>query len=182
MSEEYQDFIIEYKKVLCSASWKDILTFFPYRIQVKQALSRGDRQKRKLFCRAVLVSQKTVTVKNKRSLLRTYFVPRLQRLPVQMDHQWFQQDEATPHTTRVSMRYLREMFPDRILSRGSDLPWPSYSPDLTCPDFFLWGYLKDRAYYPVPVTLSDLKRNIRCEVSRLYADMVERALTTLKWG
>ncbi|KAJ4426704.1 hypothetical protein ANN_26502 [Periplaneta americana] len=34
---------------------------------------------------------------------------------------------------------------------------PPRSPDLTTPDFFLWGYLKDRFYATCPQTLDDLK-------------------------
>jgi hypothetical protein len=26
------------------------------------------------------------------------------------------------------------------------IPWPPHSPDVTFPDFFLWGYVKDIVY------------------------------------
>ncbi|KAJ4431390.1 hypothetical protein ANN_19987 [Periplaneta americana] len=42
--------------------------------------------------------------------------------------------------------------------------WPPRSPDLTTPDFFLWGYLKDRVYATRPQTLDDLKHNITQEI------------------
>ncbi|KAJ4438747.1 hypothetical protein ANN_14698 [Periplaneta americana] len=35
--------------------------------------------------------------------------------------------------------------------------WPPRSPDLTTPDFFLWGYLIERVYTTRPQTLDDLK-------------------------
>ncbi|KAJ4434068.1 hypothetical protein ANN_16387 [Periplaneta americana] len=50
---------------------------------------------------------------------------------------------------------------DRIISRNL---WPPRSPDLTTPDFFLWGYLKDRVYATRPQTLDDLKHNITQEI------------------
>ncbi|KAJ4426822.1 hypothetical protein ANN_26621, partial [Periplaneta americana] len=50
---------------------------------------------------------------------------------------------------------------DRIISRNL---WPPGSPDLTTPDFFLWGYLKDRVYATRPQTLDDLKHNITQEI------------------
>ena len=37
------------------------------------------------------------------------------------------------------------------------------SPDLSPPDFFLWGYLKDRVYQEKPRTLADLKKKIQDE-------------------
>ncbi|KAJ4427421.1 hypothetical protein ANN_25043 [Periplaneta americana] len=42
--------------------------------------------------------------------------------------------------------------------------WPPRSPDLTTPDFFLWGYLKDKVYATRPQTLDDLKHNITQEI------------------
>ena len=42
------------------------------------------------------------------------------------------------------MQLLTAMFQDRIISLKSDFEWPPRSPDLTAPDFWLWGYLKDK--------------------------------------
>ncbi|RZC40672.1 DDE 3 domain containing protein [Asbolus verrucosus] len=36
------------------------------------------------------------------------------------------------------------------------IKWPARSPDLTSPDFFLWGYLKDKVYQQVPITREDM--------------------------
>ena len=55
---------------------------------------------------------------------------------------WFQQDGVTAHTARQRMALLRGLFGERLISRFSGFNWPSRSPDLTAPDFFLWGYLK----------------------------------------
>ena len=55
------------------------------------------------------------------------------------------------------------MFEGRIISRGCDISWPSRSPDLTTPDFFLWGYLNVNK----PQTLQQLKNNIRAEIRAL---------------
>ena len=38
---------------------------------------------------------------------------------------------------------------------------PARSPDLTTPDFFLWGYLKCQVFATRPQTLADLKERIR---------------------
>jgi hypothetical protein len=50
---------------------------------------------------------------------------------------YYQQDGATSHTS--GMAEVKSFFPDRIISRGLR---PPRSPDLTPPDFFLWGNLK----------------------------------------
>ena len=81
-----------------------------------------------------------------------------------LDHCWFQQDGATAHTARVTMEILRHQFPGRVISRFGDLNWPSRSPDLTAPDFFLWGFLKSRVYHNKPQVL---KTNIEEEIANL---------------
>ena len=35
------------------------------------------------------------------------------------DRLWFQQDGATPHTARVTLRWLEERFGTRLISRGT---------------------------------------------------------------
>ena len=67
---------------------------------------------------------------------------------------WFQQDGATAHTARVSMAAVSEVFGDRVISRGL---WPPRSPDLTPPDFYLWGKLKGSVYGNNPRTMDELK-------------------------
>jgi hypothetical protein len=74
---------------------------------------------------------------------------------------YYQQDGATKQTSGVSMAEVESFFPDRVISREL---WPSRSPDLTPPDFFLWGYLKGRAYMNKLRTLDELRENIRREI------------------
>ncbi|RWS01672.1 uncharacterized protein B4U80_05019, partial [Leptotrombidium deliense] len=45
--------------------------------------------------------------------------------------------------------------------------WPARSPDLTPPDFFLWGFLKNTVYRSDPKTLDDLKVAIRLGIARI---------------
>jgi hypothetical protein len=51
---------------------------------------------------------------------------------------WFQQDGTTANTARATMD-LRQLFVERIISRNSQINWPPRSPDLSAPDYFLWG-------------------------------------------
>ena len=98
-------------------------------------------------------------------MLIIFFIPELQRLGLISKQLWMQQDGATSHTAHLPMATLRQHFPGRLISRFGDIHWPSRSPDLTPPDYFLWGYLKDRVYRNKPQTLQQLKENIRREVA-----------------
>ena len=51
----------------------------------------------------------------------------------------FQQDGAPAHTSRMSMDWLKNRFPDKLISNKSDFVWPPRSPDLNPLDFFLLG-------------------------------------------
>lgn len=82
---------------------------------------------------------------------------------------WFQQDNATAHTAIVSQRLLKEYFGERVISRGL---WPARSPDLSPPDYFLWGFLKDRVYSNAPRTLNELRENIIDTVTCIPAELL----------
>jgi hypothetical protein len=82
---------------------------------------------------------------------------------------WFQQDGATAHTSRISLNHVSNYFGERVISKGL---WPARSPDLTPPDFFLWGHLKDRVFSNNPCTIQDLKENIVAEVGRISPDIL----------
>jgi len=74
---------------------------------------------------------------------------------------WFQQDGATAHMAVISIAALCCLFPQRVISRFGDVPWPPRLPDLTAPDFFLWGYLKSKVYNNRPTDLHALKENVQ---------------------
>ncbi|XP_017795069.1 PREDICTED: uncharacterized protein LOC108576567 [Habropoda laboriosa] len=50
------------------------------------------------------------------------------------------------------------------------------SPDLTPPDFFLWGYLKSKVYASKPQTIDELKANIRAEIIAIPPEMLEKVM------
>ena len=75
--------------------------------------------------------------------------------------QWFQQDGATPHTSNESLAWLQQRFLDRLISHRCDPQWSPHSLDLNPPDFYMWGYLKDRVYGNNPQTIADMKAAIR---------------------
>lgn len=98
--------------------------------------------------------------------------------PAIQDNQqiWFQQDGATAHTAKATMKILREIFGKRIISKNSAFNWPPRSPDLTAPDFFLWGYLKDRVYINKPKIIHDLKDNIQVEIRKLRPEILRTTM------
>jgi hypothetical protein len=53
-------------------------------------------------------------------MLLNYCEPELRCRGIDFSSVWFQQDGAVAYTTRASMSALRQIFPQHIVSRGSD--------------------------------------------------------------
>ena len=82
-------------------------------------------------------------------------------------------EKRTPfHMVRNNMA-VREMF-GTVISRFGDIAWPARSPDLTVPDFFLWGFLKDRVFWRRIMTIQELKQAIFDEVAAIDGDLRRR--------
>lgn len=94
----------------------------------------------------------------------------------ELNNYWFQQDGATAHTAAETIDLLKPMFPNRLISKNGDFDWPPRSPDLTAPDFFLWGYLKSKVYTNKPKSTRAFKRNIQREIARIPAEMIEKTM------
>ena len=92
---------------------------------------------------------------------------------------YFQQDGATSHTSHASMAKIQFFFGDRAISKGL---WPPRSPNLTPPDYFLWGYLKGRVYQNKPQTIDALKTNITKEILAVTADILAQTFQNMaRW-
>ena len=89
---------------------------------------------------------------------------------------YFQQDGATSHTSHASLPEIQSFFGDRVISKGI---WPPLSPDLTPPDYFLWGYLKGTVYQNKPRTIDALKTNITEEIQTVTADVPARTFQNM---
>jgi len=90
---------------------------------------------------------------------------------------YFQQDGATSHTSHVSMAQIQSFFGDPVISKGL---WPLRSPDLTPPDYFLWGYLKGRVYRNKPRTTDALRANITEEIQAVKGDVLARTFQNME--
>ena len=95
---------------------------------------------------------------------------------VDMGTQWFQQDGATPHTANLSLTWLDQKFPNRLISRKREPEWAPHSPDLNPLDFYLWGYLKDRVYRDNPQSIPELKEAISREIRAIDKEECGRVI------
>lgn len=89
---------------------------------------------------------------------------------------WFQQDGAPAHWACVVRNYLDATFGRRWIGRDGPVSWPPRSPDLTAPDFFLWGYLKDVVYRRAPTTRENMKERIRAACRAVPRDVLLRTV------
>ena len=90
---------------------------------------------------------------------------------------YFQQDGTTCHTSNESMTEIESFFDDRIISKAL---WSPRSPDLSSPDFFLWGALKGKAYANKPHTIQELENNIRREIAAISEDVLQATFANVK--
>ena len=118
----------------------------------------------------------TVTSDRYLAMLKDFFIPELSRLNVNLANTWFQQDGATSHTARKCMDFLRQHFPSKIFSRFGDIAWPPRSPDLTAPDYFLWGYLKSKVYTNRPTNREELKAAISQCISEVSMETLQAVM------
>ena len=94
---------------------------------------------------------------------------------------YFQQDGATTHTASRILSRVHEVFGvDRTVSRGSEICWPSRSPDLSpCADFHLWGKLKGQVYSNNPQTLEALEASISNAIAAITPEELQRVFLSL---
>jgi hypothetical protein len=86
-------------------------------------------------------------------------------------HAYFQQNNATAHTSQHFMEALCEIFGERIKSQGL---WPPHSPDLSVCDFYLWEKLKQNVYRNNPHTLEALENEIRSVIHDITEGELQR--------
>ena len=81
-----------------------------------------------------------------------------------------QHDGAPPHYALFSRQAMNEIFDEKWIGRGGPVAWPSRSPDLTSPDYFLWGFVKERVMAVAPTTPDppdDMNNRIRRACTRI---------------
>lgn len=88
---------------------------------------------------------------------------------------YFQQDGVPSYYSLVVREWLDQKFPNRWIGRSGPIEWPARSPDLTPPDFFLWGYLKNIVYRDKSSTLDELRNRIEQACAELEPLMLKKA-------
>lgn len=90
----------------------------------------------------------------------------------QMQHVWFQQDGASPHTALETREVVRELFASQTVGKFLAIWWPPRSPDITPMDFFLWGYIKEIVFEgnDPPTSVAILKAQIQLAFDKIRAD------------
>lgn len=116
----------------------------------------------------------TVSGQTYLDMLTDFLWPVVQQLPEEDAGFYFQQDGACPHYSLIVRAWLDNHFPDKWIGRRGPIDWPPRSPDLTVPDFFLWGVLKDKVYGRNPRNINDLKIAITEEMQAISPELVQK--------
>lgn len=123
----------------------------------------------------------TLTVNADRycAMISSFFVPNLHQQNVSMRTAWLQQDGATAHTSKKTIQLLNKTFKKRFISKHGPVAWPPRSPDLTVPDFFLWGFVKSQVYATPVHSIAQLKRRIRSCINSIPLQTLKKVMEAL---
>ncbi len=108
----------------------------------------------------------TVTAEVYRDII-TQFIAVLE---VEEKDSWFPQDGEPTHTATKTLEFLRTFFSDRIISTGI---WPPRSPDVSAPDYFLRGHLKNCVFRKPVGSAEELKDRITAEIRGVTPEMLQ---------
>ena len=106
-------------------------------------------------------------------MLNNFLLPALQQRAIPLHRTWFQQDSATDYTCRASIHTQKEIFGSRVISKNASVAWPPRSPDLSVPDFFLWGHVKSSVYRRPVATTAQLRRRMKKVIRGIPESMLK---------
>ena len=92
----------------------------------------------------------------------------------------FQQDGALPHSSIETRRLLNINCPNGWIGRGSEIGRPSYSPDLTPCDFFLWSQVNSMVYASPIISIQELKSRITSAIRSIDRNMLRKVWENTK--
>ena len=90
---------------------------------------------------------------------------------------YFQQDGVTAHTAQTTIEFLQQSYGNRIISQGL---WPPRSPDLTPPNYFLFGQVKNNVYKNCLHNLDELQQVIMHEIQNITQEQLCQVFETMK--
>jgi hypothetical protein len=79
---------------------------------------------------------------------------------------------------RKSREFLDDTRINHWCGRDGPIPWPTNSPDLTPPDFFVWGYVKSLVYGQRPQNEADV-RQITAAFVQITSEMLRATCRNL---
>lgn len=93
----------------------------------------------------------------------------------------WQQDGAPCHNILEVRQFLNQNYNVWIGKHGT-IRWPPNSPDLTPPDYFLWGNLKTIVYTQRPENIQEIQERIIQGINYINTrpEMIERAVRSLE--
>ena len=86
---------------------------------------------------------------------------------------YFMQDGAPAHTSRMTIEWLENRFPRRLILNKSNFIWPLRSSDLNPLDFFLWGYMKEDIHPAQPDSIAEVKQLIQNFMASISEDLLQ---------
>ena len=89
---------------------------------------------------------------------------------------WMQDDGAPPHYALCSRQVMNKIFDEKWIGRGGSVAWLPRLPDLTSPDYFLWGFVKECVMAVVPTTPDDMKERI----CRVFIEIIPQMLAEVR--
>jgi hypothetical protein len=80
---------------------------------------------------------------------------------------------------RKSREFLDDTCNNHWCGRDGPIPWPAIAPDLTPPDFFVWGYVKSLVYGQRPQNEADLRQKITAAFAHITPEMLRATCCNL---
>ena len=74
---------------------------------------------------------------------------------------------------------MNEIFDEKWIGRGGPVAWPPRSTDLTSPDYFLWGFVKERVMAVAPTVPDDIKERIRRACTKITPQILAEVIRSL---
>lgn len=118
----------------------------------------------------------TVNSANYKELLEQEVIPDIIKKGYTPNHFWYQQDNASAHTTEEMLAYLESIFEKKIILNKTTFEWPPNSPDLNPLDFFFWGYLKDKVFKYKNRNRNKLKENFSDCIKSIEPELIEKVI------
>ena len=72
-----------------------------------------------------------------------------------------QHNGVSLHYALCSRQVMNEIFDEKWIGRSGPVVWSPRSSDLTSPDYFLWGFVKERVMAVAPTTPDDIEETVR---------------------